>query len=404
MTDPTQPRILCVDDDRHLLDGLARVLRRSFTVTTAASGTDGLVLIDSSEPFAIILSDMRMPAMDGATFLRLAREKSPLSVRILLTGQAELGDAIKAVNEGAIFRFLTKPCAQETLLGTLEAAAEQYRLITAERVLLEETLHGSIKALTDVLAMAHPAAFGRATRLKQLSGELAAELAIADRWQLEIAAMISQIGCVTLPSDLVIRAFNGAALNESEQVLIDRVPETSARLLDSIPRMETVRQIVAYQDKRFNGQGVPRDRVSGEDIPLGSRILKVVGDFDILQGRGFGDGDACALMRERHGWYAPTLLEAFARLRHAVAGSQRTLDLPLPAVEVGMIFLHDVMSDAGTLLIARGVTMTPALSERVLYLPNRIRVSGLVRVIDPLPERARRGLAFPPLTRQTVTS
>jgi response regulator RpfG family c-di-GMP phosphodiesterase len=394
VTDDPRPRILCVDDDRHLLDGLERTLRRSFDVSVASSGPDGLALIESSEPFAVIVSDMRMPAMDGAAFLRHARERSPLSVRILLTGQAELADAVRAVNDGAIFRFLTKPCEHDALMRALDAAVEQYQLVNAERVLLEETLHGSIKALTEVLAMAHPAAFGRATRLKSLASELAVELDVPDRWQIEIAAMVSQLGCVTLPGVLADRAYRGSALDEREQELVDRLPETSARLLANIPRMDSVARIVAYQDKRYNGQGVPRDRVSGDDIPFGARILKVVGDFDLLEGRGFAGADALAYMRERHGWYDASILNVFIRLRHATGALKRTLDLPLAAVETGMVFVHDVVSDSGTLLIARGITMTPTLAERVQYLPINMRVSGRVRVRDPRPPRIRPAASF----------
>jgi response regulator RpfG family c-di-GMP phosphodiesterase len=239
--------------------------------------------------------------------------------------------------------------------------------------------------LTDVLAMAHPAAFGRANRLKHLASELAAALEFPDQWQIEIAAMVSQLGCVTLPSDLADRAYRGIELSEREISLVERLPETSALLLSNIPRMEAVRDIVAYQDKHFNGHGVPRDRVWGEDIPLGARLLKIVGDFDSLQGRGYADGDAIAVMRERQGWYDPAVLGPFAVLRHADVSTQQVRDLPLLAVEAGMVFMHDVMSDNGTLLISRGVTMTPALAERVHYLPREMRVSGPVRVTDPGP-------------------
>jgi DNA-binding NtrC family response regulator len=115
--------------------------------TTATSGKAGLERLSSDGPFAVVVSDMRMPEMNGAAFLAQVRERAPDTVRVLLTGQADLDSAIAAVNEGQIFRFLTKPCAPEMLISSLRAAEEQHRLITAERVLLEQTLHGAVKAL-----------------------------------------------------------------------------------------------------------------------------------------------------------------------------------------------------------------------------------------------------------------
>ena len=150
------PRILCVDDERAVLDGLSLHLRRRYQVLTAQSGAEGLEILGREAGINVVVSDMRMPVMDGAAFLTRARALVPDVVRVLLTGQADLDSAIAVINEGRIFRFLTKPCPPATMMGALEAAVEQHRLITSERVLLEQTLHGSIKALTDILALANP--------------------------------------------------------------------------------------------------------------------------------------------------------------------------------------------------------------------------------------------------------
>src|SRR5579872_5364165 len=106
----TRASILCVDDEPRVLDGLTRVLRRDFVVSTALSGADGLALLSQGGPFAVVMSDMRMPVMDGATFLQNVRQTSPDSTRVLLTGQTEIESAIAAINRGNIFRFLLKPC------------------------------------------------------------------------------------------------------------------------------------------------------------------------------------------------------------------------------------------------------------------------------------------------------
>ena len=183
MPEPGRPRVLIVDDEPDLLAGLVRALRSEhFVLITAGSGADALDLLENHGPFAVIVSDLRMPVMDGVELLGRARAVCPDTVRILFTGQPDMEKAIAAVNEGAIFRFITKPCSRVVLALTLKGAVEQHRLITAERVLLEQTLRGSIKALTDVLGLASPMAFGRATRLRHSVSGLISAMGIVQGW------------------------------------------------------------------------------------------------------------------------------------------------------------------------------------------------------------------------------
>ena len=156
-------RILCVDDEPKVLEGLERVMHRRCSLLTANSGEEALRLLSGPEPIDVIMSDMRMPRMNGAALLAECRKRSPDTVRLLLTGQTDLESAISAVNEGHVFRFLTKPCPPAVLVEALTAALEQHRLITSERVLLERTLVGSMRALTEVLSLVHPE-FGASAR------------------------------------------------------------------------------------------------------------------------------------------------------------------------------------------------------------------------------------------------
>ena len=141
-------KILCVDDEPRVLEGLRRHLRERFEVITACGGPEALNFLTTVKDLAVVVSDMRMPEMDGATVLRHTRVLRPSAVRILLTGQADMAAAIKAINEGQIFRFLTKPCAADQFMSVIDEAIRQHELITAERVLLQRTLVGAIKALT----------------------------------------------------------------------------------------------------------------------------------------------------------------------------------------------------------------------------------------------------------------
>jgi response regulator RpfG family c-di-GMP phosphodiesterase len=305
-------RVLCVDDDSNLLEGIARNLRGHFEVSTAKSGDEGLSELRKNTQYAVVVSDLKMPGMDGVDFLARVRQISPDAVRILLTGQADLDAAIAAVNEGRVFRLLCKPCRPEALIMAVEAAVEQHRLITAERELLEETLRGCVNALSEVLASVSPDAFGRAIRVRQLLSKLLKYLGVQDRWAIEVAAMLSQIGCVTLPAPVLKKIGHGETLTPAEQAMKDRVPIFLEQLLDSIPRLGPVRKILRYMNKNFDGTGVPRDGVAGESIPWGARALKAALDLDALEQQGLPTELALHTLRGRNGLYDNMIIDAIA--------------------------------------------------------------------------------------------
>ena len=130
-------KILCVDDESSALEGYQRILHRQFEVTTAVSGTQGLAIVERRGPFAVVISDMRMPGMNGAEFLTQVREKAPGSVRMLLTGYSDMKAAMDAVNKGGIFQFLSKPCERDVLVAAIGAGVEQYRSQLAEKELVK---------------------------------------------------------------------------------------------------------------------------------------------------------------------------------------------------------------------------------------------------------------------------
>ena len=378
-----KPRILCVDDEPNILDSLRRQLRHHFSVETAPSGKEGLRILEREPTFTVVVSDMRMPGMDGAEFLRRAREQAPDCVRLLLTGQADLDSAISAVNDGNIFRFLTKPCQPEILLAALTAAVEQHRLVTAERVLLEQTLRGCIEALSGILGLASPAAFGRASRAKRHVTDIALSLGVADRWQYEVAAMLSQIGCITLPKETAEKLYRGDPLDEAEVESMRGLPQVNDQLLASIPRLEGVRDILRNQYKYFDGSGIPEDGVSGDEIPLGARILKVALDFDALEARNEKPLEAFDTLRRRAGSYDPTVLEAFAEVLMVGAAGMETREVLLSEVQPGMMFAEDIAGADGELLIARGQEVTPAILERIRDITAHLGVQRSASMLVP---------------------
>ena len=171
-------RVLLVDDEPAVLEGIQRLLRKQYDITLANGPQAALDAIDPARPFAVVVSDMRMPGMNGAQLLSRFYERTPDTVRMLLTGQADLDAAISAVNDGHLFRFLTKPCPHELFAPALAAAVEQHRLVTSERVLLEQTLLGTTRALTEMLSLLDPGTFGAAMRQHERVRTLAGKLQV----------------------------------------------------------------------------------------------------------------------------------------------------------------------------------------------------------------------------------
>jgi response regulator RpfG family c-di-GMP phosphodiesterase len=363
--DSSRPRLLCVDDEPLVLEALRDVLRRTFSVRTATSGPEALaVLRRDPRGYAVVISDMQMPDMQGSVFLREARRVAPLTVRMLLTGYADAEAAQRAVNEGQVFRFLTKPCDRFALKQACADALARHRVQTAERDLLEQTLRGSVQALTDVLALASPAVFGQSARLKELAGALARAVGDGNVWEVEVAAMLAGLGAVTLPESTAEKLHRGAPLDPHETSMVDRIPAITQRILANIPRLEGVEAIIAGHVRRFD---------SGE-LPAGARMLRIAADFVRLGGEGADPFLALDTMRGRTGVYDPELLDAFHRIVGVRVHGLEVSELRVAGLEVGMRLAADVRDASGRLLISRGHVVGPELIERLQnFAPGQVR-------------------------------
>ena len=375
MSKAVLPKVLFVDDEQPVLDAIAANLRRTVDVMTATSGAQGLEMLKADPRIQVVVSDMRMPAMNGAAFLTQAREVAPLAVRMLLTGQADLESAITAVNKGQIFRFLTKPCPRDELRLAIETAVEQYRLITAERELLEQTLRGSIKMFADILAMTNPAAFGRASRITKRVLGLAEVLGLTDTWQLEVAALSSQLGYITLPPEVCDKLEAGAVLSDEDRRLIARAPETTAQLLANIPRLEGVREILEHHVN-------PPPRTFGASsraraLELGAHLLRFALDVDELEMT--VPGVMWDVLRSRSATFDAEVWKAYEKL-NAQLSDRPTTEVSLSALRIGMVLAEDVRLATGALLVARGYEITNHFIERIRNFP-RGAVRGPLRIV-----------------------
>ena len=371
-------KVLCVDDDANILTGIQRNLRKQFDIDTAVGSLAALKILETGGPFAVIVADMQMPVMNGVELLNIARQKYPDTIRVMLTGNADQRTATEAVNKGQIFRFLNKPCAPDKLAEVLNGGIKQYRLITAERELLENTLNGSVKVLMEILALADPVSFGRSQTLRDYARLVARTLQLPATWQLDLAAMLSQIGCVSVPPPLNYKARSGFGLTGPEKDILLRVPQVGSDLLANIPRLQTVARIVLYQGKHFDGGGFPQDAVKGEEIPVEARILKVLADLLQLEAKKAPRFKALEQLQAHTGWYDPRVFDAVAKSfdlpPEPVVPQQKPVAVTFAALHAGQVLLSDVKTNDDVLIVTAGTRISPLLLER---LKNFATVSGL---------------------------
>jgi len=375
-------RVLFVDDEPNVLDAIQRTLRKQVELQTAPSGAEGLRLLREAGPFALVISDMRMPAMNGAQFLAKVRQEQPDTVRMILSGQADLQATIAAVNEGHIYRFLSKPCPSDQLLAAVEDGLRQHQLLTAEKVLLEQTLSGAVKMLIEMLGMVSPIASNRASRVQGYTLGMSAALGLSERWECGLAAFVSQIGCVALPHGILTKVEVGQALTEEEQRLYDSHPEVAGRLLAAIPRLENVAAIVAAQLDKPTLAGKPDDLREWDIRSAGQVLLKASLEFDRLIVRGSNREAAVETLRASKFGLPGAILNALLTI--SITNHKRVLrQIRVKDLVPGMILDEDLVSPKGIRLVPAGHEVTRSLIVRLTSIAEGVGVSEPFRALVP---------------------
>lgn len=376
-----QERVLIVDDEQNLLDGLKRLMSRSFDMTFALGGPAGLEAIKNNAPFSVIVTDMRMPDMDGLAFIKEARKVSPNSVYMMLTGNSDQKTAVDAMNDGRVFRFLNKPCSRETLEVALQAAINQHRLQEAEKQLLERTLAGCVQALLQVLNLTHPKLFQRASRVSKIAFWLAGAVNDPHPWQVRIAAALAGIGCVALPDDLIDQVMRGDALSPEHAASFHRHAGIGAQLLAPIPRLERVSAIVRHQHALTAS-------VAGNTWPAEDSAVAVLSTADALD-NSLREGKpwvvACREVCQKS-FVSEMIANALSGkppewIAEEQAGTIKVIQVS--EMRSGMILHEDVKTVRGELLIASGNEVTEMLAERLRNFAKTGRTTKPVAVFVP---------------------
>jgi len=352
---------------------MERQFHKRFEIVTVVGPELGLQAIAENGPFAVVVSDLRMPRMDGIQFLARVRQISPDTVRIMLTGQADLCDAMEAVNQGNVFQFLSKPCPTDTLGRVLESALEQFRLIQSERELLERTLTGSVEVLSEVLGLVNPSAFGRAQRIRRYVAHIATALNLHNRWQYDLAAMLSQIGCITVAPDILDKIYAARPLDDDEKKAFASHCTVGHDLLVKIPRLEHVANMVAAQ------QAPEKGRDGSDPVSVGASLLKTATDFDEQIVRGRAVNETLSAMRSS-GRYNPSHLAALEQVQ--IEESQiEARAVKVAELRKGMLVGADVRSSRGLLLLGKGQEVTEAAIARLLTFHRTVGVAEPIPVV-----------------------
>jgi len=377
-------KVLCVDDDPNILQGYKRSLRKQYDLHIAIGPEAGLQAIKTEGPFAVIVSDYAMPGMNGVEFLTRAKEIAPNSVRMMLTGFANMDNAIKAINEGNIFRFLTKPCAPEVLARSLDDGLEQHRLIMAEKELLEQTLFGSVRVMSQILSLVNPIAFSGTSRIKFYMKHIAQELRIPGGWRFEMAAMLCDLGCITLPTETLSKVSAGEKLSQSEQDVFDAHPDVAAELLKNIPRLGGISKMIQYQNSAYSEHHDPEERALPKDFALlGGLMLHIVHDFDQLSAKKMTTAKVIETMRARTGVYHPAILDAMATVER-VERQMETRTMNIKQIEVCMLADEEIRTKGGLLLLAKGQEVNKATLDRLRSFYKTAGIQEPVRMQIPM--------------------
>lgn len=413
----TRPKILCVDDEPNVLSACKRLLRRAgFDVTTTTEPMDVGRLVQT-EAFAVVVSDQRMPGLEGTDLLEDVRRLSPDTVRILLTGYADVTASIDAINRGAVFRYVTKPWNDDELVGIIQQAADNYRLTVEHRELtqltqaqneelrelnssleqrveertqevrslaqrLDETLSGTTEVLGQLAERHSPTLGNHSRRVAKLALQLGEQLELSstEMFQLRHGAALHDIGKLGVSPDILAQP--RSQLTDIQRELLDQHVGHGESLVSVIPNMEAASRFVRHHHEHYDGNGFP-DQLCREDIPLGARIVAVADAFDnLLNSRdSYGETSpraALELIRHRSGsWFDPRVvaaLESCVQAKAADGESTQESELEIHPDDMveGMVLARDLTSCRGLLLL----NSDTVLNEESIALIQRFVAAG----------------------------
>jgi response regulator RpfG family c-di-GMP phosphodiesterase len=371
-------KIFMIDDDQSLLNFYKDSLESTFKVFAVSDGKEGLKILKehSSDPFPVIVSDYVMPEMNGIEFLIGAKQIIPDSVRIMLTSTNDVHVASEALADGNIFRFLTKPCPPEILEKNILAGIDQYHLITAEKTLLEKTLLGSIGIVVEILSVVNPEAFAQTIRMRNLVKKMIARLKMKNIWEIEIGVLLSQIGCVAIPEDILLKYFHGHELSEKESQMFYSHPLSGYKFISKIPRLEKIADGVLKQFKVYEK--------GSESLNIISQFIKVLFDYDTLILSGKFPKVALEIMHANEEKYNSLILQALeAEVLHVMDGFI-VKTIKLEELSVGMVLADDIISERNVVLVRKNNEISDVILDKIMNFRFFEPLQEPLKILEPI--------------------
>ena len=275
-------RVLIVDDEEDNLALLYRTLRSRYNITKANSAIEALEIL-KTEQFDCILSDHKMPLMDGVEFLKRVNDIQPRTMRLLVTAYSDVKILIDAINYAKIYRYIKKPYTPDELIMIVESALECYQLkIDNENLItdLKDLFSGTVKAIIEALDAKDSFTLGRSRRVAFYALKIANKLALttAETSKIELAGLLHDIGMIGVAEDILSKT---QQLTDEEYEKIKQHVQYSVKILEDIKQLEEITEIIKYHHEYYDGCGYPY-KLKGEEIPLGSRVIAIADAYDSM--------------------------------------------------------------------------------------------------------------------------
>ncbi|MEW5757359.1 MAG: HD domain-containing phosphohydrolase [Pseudomonadota bacterium] len=419
------PTLLLVDDEQNILAALRRLFRpEGYRILLAGNGQEGLAVLEQ-EPVDLVISDMRMPVMDGAQFLEQVATRWPDTMRILLTGHADLSSAIAAINKGSIYKYIAKPWEDNDLKLNVKHALnakfldqERRRLeiltrrqneelkdlnANLERKVAERTAElqqaheslkksyaSSIKTFAGLIEMREGSIGGHSRRVADLAHRLALSLGMnkAQAQDVLFAGLLHDIGKIALPDKLMSTPFQ--ALGKEDRAKVARHVVLGEAALMALEPLQEAAKYIRHHHELYDGRGYP-DGLQGEAIPLGAQILCLANEYDALQiGTINTQRMSAAEAREyiaekKYKRYGPKVVDAF--LAHFEGAKPKAVDLSeqfcTGELQPGMVITRDLVMRDGMMLLSAGYVLDETLIERIRRFEKGIDERLTIHAIPP---------------------